>query len=108
MKEEWAEHLEGYFRDTLHLELAVLLFDIRHGLTPLDEQMVEAMRIYKRPWIAVLTKADKLNTRELNEAIRGAHDLLEPQGASVIIPYSSETHRGRTELWNEIFAAVKK
>lgn len=108
MKEEWAEHLEGYFRDTPRLDLAVLLFDIRHGLTPLDEQMVDAMKIYNRPWMAVLTKSDKLNTKELNESIGGAHDLLEPLGAAAIIPYSAENHRGRDELWKEIMKAVKK
>ena len=106
-KEEWSETLEGYMRDAHRLALTILILDIRHGATPLDEIMIEAFGIYQRPWLAVLTKSDKLGTQAKSSAVKELMGSLISRGARAVVPYSAETHAGRNELWNEILSVVK-
>jgi GTP-binding protein len=104
---DWAETIEGYLRDAVRLELVVLLIDIRHGLTPLDEQMLDALTIYHRRWLAVLTKADKLSTQARNQSVSSLRGLLISRGATAILPYSALRHQGREELWRAIKDVLK-
>ena len=101
-KAEWAETVEGYLRDSTRLELVVLLLDIRHGLTALDEQMVNALSTYHRRWLAVLTKSDKLSTSTRNQRVSELLGKLVSRGARAVLPYSSLHHNGREELWSGI------
>jgi GTP-binding protein len=64
MKEQWGQFIEDYLRESSRLVLVVLILDIRHGLTALDQEMVSGLHTLNRPWMAVLTKEDKLNARE--------------------------------------------
>ncbi len=106
-KEEWGEALEGYMRDARQLQLVVLILDIRHGMTALDNQMIEAFHIYQRPWMAVLTKADKLTSQAKSTAIKTLSGTLLSLGAQAVLPYSALNHTGRNEIWSELINAVK-
>jgi GTP-binding protein len=53
----------------------------------------------------VATKADKLSNNKLNNSIQEIEKTL-PE--SKIIPYSSETGKGRDELWREILNSLEK
>jgi GTP-binding protein len=108
LKDDWSEYLEGYFRDAPRLTLTVLLIDSRRGITPLDEQMVDGLMIYKRAWMAILTKADKLKAAELARAVRSIGEELKPRGARRIIPYSAVDHTGRDLLWAELRAVLEE
>lgn len=101
-RRQWGVAMEEYLRDSAQLALVVLIVDARRGFTPLDEQMADALRIFKRKWIAVLTKSDKLTRQELNAAVRQHEAIWLPQGASTVMPYSAVTHQGRAELWQLI------
>ena len=107
VKEEWGETLEGYMRDAQRLLLVVLILDIRHGASDLDDQMIEAFHIYGRPWIAVLTKSDKLTTTARAEAVRKLDGSLRSRGARAVLPYSASNHEGRDELWRELLNAAR-
>jgi GTP-binding protein len=107
-KVEWSETLEGYMRDARRLLLVVLILDIRQGLTPLDTQMIEAFHICQRPWLAVITKSDKLRAQARAEAIRNLSGTLLSLGAQAVLPYSALNHDGRNELWTEIQSTVKR
>ena len=106
-KAEWGESLEGYLREAHRLVLVVLILDIRQGITPLDEQMIDAFRIYHRPWLAVVTKADKLSVSARKQAVDKLQGELISRGARGALPYSAESHLGRDELWQEILSAIK-
>lgn len=106
-KEEWGETLEGYMRDAQRLQLVVLILDIRHGLTALDNQMIEAFHIYQRPWMAVLTKSDKLASQAKSTAIKALSGTLLSLGAQAVLPYSSLNHSGREEIWKELIKVTK-
>ncbi|MCX6600234.1 MAG: ribosome biogenesis GTP-binding protein YihA/YsxC [bacterium] len=106
-KAEWAETVEGYLRDSTRLESVVLLLDIRHGLTALDEQMVDALSTYHRRWLAVLTKADKLSVAARDQRAREMFGLLASRGAQAVLIYSSLHHHGREALWQKIMDALE-
>jgi GTP-binding protein len=105
-KEDWAETIEAYLRDSKRLELVVLLLDIRRGLTDLDEQMVDALSIYHRRWLAVLTKSDKLSPSERTPRVNDLFGMLVSRGAQTVLPYSSLRHDGRDVLWRNITGVI--
>lgn len=105
-KADWAETIEAYLRDSIRLELVILLLDIRHGLTALDEQMVDALSIYHRRWLAILTKSDKLSQSERAQRVSKLYGELVSRGAQTALPYSSLKHDGREELWRSIMTAL--
>jgi GTP-binding protein len=106
-KAEWAETVEGYLRDSTRLELVVLLLDIRHGLTALDEQMVNALSTYHRRWLAVLTKSDKLSSTARDQRAAELFGLLASRGAQAVLAYSALRHHGREELWMSIMDTLQ-
>jgi len=106
-KAQWAETVEGYLRDSTRLELVVLLLDIRHGLTALDEQMVNALSTYHRRWLAVLTKSDKLAASARNLRAGEIFGMLASRGAQAVLAYSSLRHHGREELWMSIMDTLQ-
>ena len=63
-RRRWSELIEGYFNDDRDVRLVVQLLDIRHTPSKDDFQMLEYMVEREIPFIAVLTKADKLNKTE--------------------------------------------
>jgi GTP-binding protein len=107
LKEDWSETIEGYLRESERLSLVVLILDIRRGITPLDEQMIQALTLYRRPWLVVLSKSDKLGTQERVSTIRRLHGELISQGARNVLPYSSQTHIGRESIWEEILCSIR-
>jgi GTP-binding protein len=106
VKEQWGEFIEDYLQNSTRLRLVVLILDIRHGLTPLDREMVSGLHTLSRPWIAVLTKADKLGSNALNQAVKASSGLLTSLGARLVLPYSSESHTGREQLWQTVMTAI--
>jgi GTP-binding protein len=108
MKDQWGEYIEEYLQNAPRLRRVVLILDIRHGLTPIDQVMVSGLHTLHRPWMAILTKADKLTTNQCHQAVQATAGLLTSLGAKVVLPYSSETHAGRDEVWSEIFAIAKE
>ena len=69
VKEQWQQHIKAYFNERLSLKGLVLPVDIRHELTPLDEQMLEYCQARELPTLILLTKADKLTRNHANQAL---------------------------------------
>ena len=100
--------IETYLANREALQAVVLLIDARHGPTELDLQMVDTLRSGGRPFLLVLTKADKLSRGKLERQI----SRLEEEGQLADLPYlpfSSETGLGRGDLlqWVEEVTAVE-
>lgn len=101
-KQRWGEPIEGYFNQERELELVIQLVDMRHPPTKLDIQMVDYMIELGIPFIVVLTKSDKLNKKERSERLSKIREEL-PCGEDItIIPFSSETGEGVSDVWNII------
>lgn len=71
-KARWQEVMANYLVTRANLTGVVLLCDPRHGLTPLDEILLEVIRPRVEQglrFVLVLTKADKLNRSEAAKAL---------------------------------------
>jgi GTP-binding protein len=96
---------ESYLRDREELALSIQLIDSRHQPTDLDLQLNEWLVHNKKPHIVVATKADKLSSNQLRNQIK----LIEKAvSKSQVVPYSSQTGKGREALLSIIDAALKK
>jgi GTP-binding protein len=79
-KRAWQEVMADYLAQRRSLAGIVLLVDARHGLTPLDEQLLEfvAPRVGTGEvrLLLLLTKADKLSRREAQAALTKTQQTL--------------------------------
>lgn len=88
---------ESFLVRRTQLRAVVLLIDARHDPTDLDLQMVERLRSGERPFLVVMTKADKLSRSKLQRQIAA----LEKKGTLAdvdYLPFSAETGAGRDDL----------
>ncbi|MHB1283254.1 MAG: ribosome biogenesis GTP-binding protein YihA/YsxC [Metallibacterium scheffleri] len=60
VRAQWRDALEGYLMRRRSLRALALVMDIRHPLTPFDEQMLAFCAAHDLPCHVLLTKADKL------------------------------------------------
>lgn len=94
-KWRWAELIEGYLNDEgRDLALVVLLVDMRHPATRLDVDMVNYLIETEKPFLVVLTKADKLNKTEREKRLAVIADELPCGDELTVLPFSSETGEG--------------
>lgn len=94
-KWRWAELIEGYLNDEgRDLALVVLLVDMRHPATRLDVDMVSYLIETEKPFLVVLTKADKLNKTEREKRLAAIADELPCGDELTVLPFSSETGEG--------------
>ena len=99
MRQEWGKMAEEYLSARRELVLSIQLIDSRHSPTGLDKDLNEWLVFNEKPHIVVATKADKLSSNKLRKSL----DEIEKQlPGSRIISYSSETGKGKDELWREI------
>lgn len=105
MRSDWGNMAEEYLAERDELALCVQLIDSRHKPSVLDLQLNEWLTYHSKPHLVVATKADKLSRNELQRLMANARK--EFKGAR-IIAYSSQTGRGRDEVWSELTAAVQK
>ena len=107
-KERWADLMEGYFRSGRNIKLVFQLVDMRRGATEFDMSMIEFMRYMELPFAVVLTKCDKLNKTEFNNALSQIKEQLgEVIGDSPIIPFSALKNIGTEDVRAAIINAVK-
>jgi GTP-binding protein len=94
---EWRPLIEGFMRSSEQLRGIVLLLDVRHDPTKDDRQMLDFLGEIGVPTIVVLTKIDKLTTKQRGEQIFTiSRDLA--LDAEQVIPFSAVTGEGRDEL----------
>jgi len=105
MRADWGKMAEEYLAERRELVLSVQLIDSRHHPTELDKQLNEWLVYHAKHHIVVATKADKLSGNKLKKSLQEIEAAL-PPGAR-LIAYSSQTGKGREELWQEIGKAVK-
>lgn len=105
-KQSWGKMIEDYLMSRENLKNVVLLVDIRHEPTADDKLMYEFLKYYKRSVIIVATKLDKITRSSVNKNLNIIKQKLEMDENDILIPYSSETHAGREELWQIMMSGV--
>jgi GTP-binding protein len=100
-KERWQRVMAQYLVERANLAAVVLLADPRHGLTPLDEILLDLIRPRVEQGLALLvllTKADKLTRSEQTKALAIAR--LQTAGGTALL-FSALKRQGIDEaaLW---------
>ena len=104
MRSDWGKMAEEYLSQREQLTLCIQLIDSRHKPSQLDLQLNEWLDFNQKHYLVVATKADKLSTNELTKQVK----LIESEmPKSKVIPYSSQSGKGRDSVWSAIVAALK-
>ena len=97
-KRRWAQLMEGYFAQDRDIALVLSLVDSRHPPTQDDQMMVRFLVENELPFVVILTKIDKLSSRQRQERLEAIRGEL-PWGKQIIfLPFSAQTGEGREEL----------
>ncbi len=99
----WGKLIERYLAERSQLVLSILIVDARHEPSPLDLQMKSWLQHFGLPYLAVSTKVDKLSANEQRKSLQTAKDVL---NAGLVIPYSSLTREGASQVWDNIRTGI--
>jgi GTP-binding protein len=99
----WRQLAESYLLQRSPLRLVVLIIDLRHGASPLDEQMKQWLSANGQQFIVVASKADKVKAAQRVKAIRSIEEDFGPA-----LPFSAKTGEGLKPLRETIRAALDR
>lgn len=101
----WKDMVEDYLRSRKSLKLVVIILDIRRVPGSDDVALMRWLEAAGIPFLAVLTKADKLSNNRQTEQLKIIRQrlLLKPE-ATII--FSALTHQGRLEVLRYISKAL--
>ena len=86
--------IEGYFAQDRDLRVVFQLIDMRHPPTADDLTMIDFLIDRELPFVAVLTKADKLSKKQREERLAALERELPCADQIIKIPFSAETGEG--------------
>jgi len=100
-RERWTRDIEEYVRVRSTLKAVVLLVDMRHFPVAIDTDAIEWLEALGKPFLLVLTKADKLKRGELAKREADIYGLVGGKAVESI-RFSAKTGLGKKEVWNWI------
>ena len=105
----WRFLINDYLRGRAVLKRALVLVDARHGLKPVDHEVMTMLDDAAVSYHLVLTKADKVKRTDLEavEADSAALAAKHPAAHPTIFTTSSETGSGIAELRTAILEATE-
>ena len=104
----WRFLVNDYLRGRQVLKRALVLVDSRHGLKPVDREVMDMLDAAAVSYHLVLTKADKIKATELDAVLAqtAAEALKRPAAHPSLFATSSETGSGIAELRTAILDAI--
>ena len=97
-RKRWDELINGYFESDRQRTVVVQLLDCRHSPSADDMQMMEYLRYHQMPFVAALTKADKLKKSQLAATCDEFETICGPYGCQGVVLTSAENGYGIEEL----------
>lgn len=94
MKKQWQQHLGEFLAERRTLTGLVLLMDVRHPMTALDEQMLSFADHRDMHTLLLLTKSDKLSR---NQAAKARLTVQKQRPQSLVLNFSSLDKTGVIE-----------
>lgn len=85
IRRQWGALVGGYIETRVNLGGLVVMMDVRHPLTALDQQMLDWAQAHDRPVHILLTKADKLGRGAAGNTLAAVRTALVPRGVSVSV-----------------------
>lgn len=107
-KSRFSELINGYFEDERQLELVFLLLDMRHLPNEDDKYMAAYLMENEIPFVAVLTKCDKLTKAQREDMLSKIPLALNCDEALTTIPFSAVTGEGTLAIKNIIDEIVSE
>ena len=102
-REAWAALVNDYLTHRPALRGLIVLMDIRHPPSLLDQRLLTWIDPDRLPCILVATKSDRLPRGRIASALGKIKDALPASGPRpVILPFSSKTGEGRDALLEKI------
>lgn len=105
LKKQFGTMIQQFLSDAAFLRAVVQILDARHAPSRDDIGLLDWLQSMQIPTILVMTKADKLSSNQLAKSRRVMQDKLGLDADAFTI-FSSETGRGRDELWERINLAL--
>ena len=97
-RERWDDLINSYFEADRAVCLLVQLLDSRHAPSADDVQMLEYLHYHRIPFVAALTKGDKLKKSEIEPNLARIRETLSLDEGAALIPFSAEKGIGKAEL----------
>jgi GTP-binding protein len=97
---------DRYFNSGRPIALALHLLDIRHPPSAYDKLMLEWLDYYQWPCQVILTKADKLNREQIQQAKEVLTSSLQMTDPETLIIFSAKTGQGVDQLRSLITAST--
>lgn len=106
---KWRHLVNDYLRGRAVLKRAMLLVDARHGLKPVDREVMDMLDAAAVSYRIVLTKGDKVKPTELADvsAATAAEARKRPAAHPEVLATSAETGEGIADLRAAVLAAVE-
>jgi len=108
VKATWDKMISDYLLENENLRVVVTLFDMRRNPTDEDEALLEWLNHYGIPFIAVLTKADKLTRSAQSQTWKKLAGWLEKWQPRAVVCFSALSRQGRDDVLTEIGAALSE
>ena len=98
--EKWQRLLKNYLSGRPNLRRAFVLIDSRHGIKPVDEEIMRLMNRSALAFQVVLTKIDKIKEHELEKTLLQVREKLSKHPAAFpeLVTTSSEKGEGIATL----------
>lgn len=97
-RQRWDDLINSYFEAERHLTILVQLLDSRHAPSADDRQMLEYLRYHRIPFVAALTKGDKLKKSQQAAALAEFESLLAEYDCRKVFLTSADNGQGVEEL----------
>ena len=109
MVKRWRFLINDYLRGRQVLKRALVLVDARHGLKPVDHEVMDMLDAAAVSYHLVMTKADKVKTTDLTKMLEKTvvEAAKHPAAHPDIFTTSSETGSGIAELRTAILEATE-
>ena len=102
MSKGWQGLIGNYLENCANLKGLIAIIDARHPPSHLDLLLFEWLDAKKIPFCAVATKADKLTRNQLCRQVQENLQALKKFNVYDVVPYSSRSGLGHSELWKKI------
>lgn len=106
-RQRWDKLINSYFERGRRCALLVQLLDSRHAPSADDVQMMEYLQYHGIPFLAALTKADKLKAAQKQQAVQHFQTLCLPYGARDVVLTSAQDGFGMDALRGQISLACE-
>ena len=103
---QWSRFVDPYLKARASLALCLALVDVSIPPQKLDEQLLNWLRHYNKPYIVVGTKSDRISANQLRNSLKKISGALQIN-AEAIIPFSAKSRTGHAQLWRTIQSAAE-